>query len=414
MPNSQLYNLTPISNSISPADLFVVVDKSKLTTHKISLGELSDSIDGAIFLSSSYSNSSSLTNPTTQVSVSLSQMVISSSYTFGLSGSNAFAWSSSNAFNCNHCWTNFDTFEITASDDSRDVYQFPNGAGSIEIRPKHPTSMTGVYVIEPLKYYDELGAKIITSSATSYQRLSARQYEFEIYRINANDRRTRFNVTLIGSVNSAGTKYGTIVHYYSGGALYANGQSPTGSVTAITSSVVTNASFAHLLNTVISSSITTFVNSASGSGIFSLSSSYASRSLFSQTTSTSETSSNGPLPGMILLYAGVRVSGSSNWYNCDGGLYNTNYTELSASLQSKFTDGVSSNRLPKLSSNLNSGSGPFNQQVYISQSSLGHPTNDQISQSYGTGTIVGVYTEGTVYGTDIGSSGSAFYYNIKR
>ena len=410
MSNRQLHNLTPISNSIDAADLFVVIDKSKLTTNKITLGELSDSIDGTIFLSSSYAETSSFTTGTA-ISTSFAEYVITSSNTSRMSGSGVFAWSSSFSDACEHCWTDFDLFEITSSDDTLNVYEISQASGLIIINPRSP--FVNSYVLKPLSHADEVGQRIIssTSGRIIYTGLPARIYEFEVanlYDTNS-QKKSKFSV-LIKATGSADVRYGEFKYFAAGGAQYASGSN----VFAISSSYSDRSSFSDKIRNVESSSITYFAQNASGSLVIANSASVAKTASFAQHCGTSYTSSNGPLPGMILLYAGVRVSGSNAWYNCDGGVYSTSYTELSTSLQSKFTDGVSSNRLPKISSNLNSGSGPYNMQVYISQSQLGHPTNDQISQSYGTTTITGSYPEGLVYGPDIGPSGSAFYYNIKR
>jgi hypothetical protein len=143
----------------------------------------------------------------------------------------------------------------------------------------------------------------------------------------------------------------------------------------------------------------------------------------------SHTSSNGPLPGMILIYAGVFLSGSKNWYNCDGRTYTSSLEPgLAAALGQKFATGspwpsgpVVINRLPKISTNLptsSGGTGPYNSSINTTNTerTSSGPMNSHISQSYGvTSYITGSYSDGTiVYGTNMGPSGSAFYYNIKR
>lgn len=408
MSNRQLHNLTPISNSIDSADLFVVVDKSELTTHKVSLGELSDAIDGTTFLSSSYSSTSSFTTGTT-MSSSRAEFVITSSYTRGLSGSSAYAWSSSYVWNSVHAHADSDLFEITSSDDTLNIYTIPNAGGSITIKPRPP--FVNSYLIKPLSHADVIGSRVIssTSGIITYYGLPARHYEFEVSKLDANEKILRFSSILSYSI-TANVKYGEFRYFSSGGTQYTSGSG----VTSISSSKSIISSFSELSDGVTSASFTSTAANASGNDVFSISASKSSESFFSDNTLISSISSNGPLPGMVLLYAGIRVIGSNAWYDCNGQSYSTSYTDLSASIGNKFTDGSIPNRLPKISSNFYSGSGPYNKQVYISQSILGHPTNTQISKSYGTGTIVGTYPEGTVYGTDMGPSGSAFYYNIKR
>lgn len=486
MSNRQLHNLTPISNSIDSADLFVVVDKSELTTHAVPLGDLSDALDGTIFLSSSYSLTSSLSlnertapnligsvtysfpgtyiltgltigkeyfwikgvNDTSLVNVlqtltdsgtftagavnvaltgtslaavtaqvyvypksgvEISQYVITSSYTTTLSGSSSFAWSSSYVLTSSHAHADSDLFEVTASDDTLNIYTIPNAGGSIVIKPRTP--FVNSYLIKPLSHADAIGSRVIssTSGIITYYGLPARQYDFEVSKLDTSEKVLRFSAILAYNTPPA-VRYGEFRYFSPGGAQYTSGSG----VTSISSSKSISSGFSDESDAVRSASFSAVALNMSGSGVFSISSSRSSASFFAEHTSLSLTSSNGPLPGMILLYAGIRVSGSNAWYDCNGQSYSTLYTDLSSSIGNKFTDGVVSNRLPKISSNLYSGSGPYNKQVYISQSVLGHPTNNQISMSYGTGTIVGTYSEGTVYGTDMGPSGSAFYYNIKR
>lgn len=405
MSNRQIHNLTPISNSIDSADLFVVVDKSKLTTNTVPLRALSDAIDGTIFLSSSYAVTSSFTSGNTP-SCSLATNVSMSVYTLNVS--NSIALSCSYAHTSDHCYTNFDLFEITSSDDSLNIYTIPNAAGTILIKPRHPFASS--YVLKPLSHSDIIGSRIISSSLScSYMGLPANLYEFEVSKLDSSDRIVKFGVKLEYN-SSPVTRYSEFRYFSSGGAQYAQGNG----VFSISSSFSSRTNDSKNIFCVTSSSRTSVALNSSGIDTFSISSSVSAETLFTETSNLANTSSNGPLPGMILLYAGIRVTGSSEWYDCNGQSYSTSYTELSSSLQNKFTDGIVSNRLPKISSNLYSGSGPYNKQFYISQSILGHPTNNQISKSYGTGTIIGVYPEGTVLGTDMGPSGSAFYYNIKR
>lgn len=486
MSNRQLHNLTPISNSIDSADLFVVVDKSELTTHAVPLRDLSGALDGTIFLSSSYALTSSISlnervapgligsvsysfpgsyiltgltigkeyswikgvNDTSLVNVlqtltdsgrftagavnvaltgtslaavtaqvyeyprsgvEISQYVITSSYTHTLSGSSAFAWSSSYAFSASQCFTNFDLFEITASDDTLNIYTIPNAGGSITVKPRSPFANS--YVLKPTSHADIIGSRIIssTSGVISYLGLPARTYEFEVSKLDSSEKVLKFSATITYN-NPPTIRYGEFV-YHSAGAQYASGSG----VTSISSSFNLNASHSVSFGNVTIASSSIFALNSSGSGTFSISSSInTSSSLYAEHSSLSLTSSNGPLPGMILLYAGIRDSGSNSWYDCNGGEYSTAYVALSSSVGNKFTDGVVSARLPKISSNFYSGSGPYNKQVYLTSTVLGHPTNTQISMSYGTGTIVGTYPEGTVNGTDIAAGGRAFYYNIKR
>lgn len=408
MSNRQLHNLTPISNSIDSADLFVVVDKSELTTHAVPLGDLSDALDGTIFLSSSYALTSSFTTGHTP-SASISLNAITSSYSENMSGSSVFAWSSSYAFSVNQCFTDFDLFEITASDDTLNIYTIPNAGGSITIKPRSPFANS--YVLKPTSHSDIIGSRIIspTSGVISYLGLPARVYEFEVSKLDTSEKVLKFSTTITYN-NTPTSRYSEFVYHSAGGAQFASGSY----VTAHSASAATSSRFSLTLNTVVSSSIAAVAKNASGSGVFSISASMASASLFADRSGLSLTSSNGPLPGMILIYAGIRDSGSNAWYDCSGGSYSTAYVALSSSIGNKFTDGVVSNRTPKISSNANSGSGPYNKQVYLTSTALGHPTNNQISMSYGTGTIIGNYPEGTVNGTDMADRGRAFYYNIKR
>lgn len=408
MSNRQLHNLTPISNSIDSADLFVVVDKSELTTHAVPLRDLSDALDGTIFLSSSYAVSSSFTTGTTPSS-SLALNVVSSSYTLALSGSSAFAWSSSYAFSASQCFTNFDLFEITASDDTLNIYTIPNAGGSITVKPRSPFANS--YVLKPTSHADIIGSRIIspTSGVISYFGLPARVYEFEVSKLDSSEKVLKFSATITYN-NPPTIRYGEFIYHSAGGAQFVSGSH----VTSITSSNAITSSFSETFAFVTSASVSSVAVCASGSGVFAISASRSSASLSAERSELSLISSNGPLPGMILLYAGIRDSGSNSWYDCNGGAYSTGFADLSASIGNKFTDGVVSNRLPKISSNFYSGSGPYNKQVYLTSTVLGHPTNTQISMSYGTGTIVGTYPEGTVNGTDIAAGGRAFYYNIKR
>lgn len=407
MSNRQLHNLTPISNSIDSADLFVVVDKSELTTHAVPLRDLSAALDGTVFLSSSYAVSSSFTAGTTP-SCSLAINVSMSDYTFNVS--NSIALSCSYAHTSDHCYTNFDLFEITSSDDSLNIYTIPNAGGSITVKPRSPFANS--YVLKPTSHADIIGSRIIspTSGVISYLGLPARVYEFEVSKLDSSEKILKFSAEITYN-NPPTIRYGEFVYHSAGGAQYASGPG----VTSISSSFNLNASHSVSFGNVTIASSSIFALNSSGSGTFSISSSInTSSSLYAEHSSLSLISSNGPLPGMILLYAGVRNSGSNAWYDCNGGEYSTAYVELSASVGDKFTDGVVSARLPKISSNFYSGSGPYNKQVYLTSTVLGHPTNTQISMSYGTGTIVGTYPEGTVNGTDIAARGRAFYYNIKR
>jgi len=300
-------------------------------------------------------------------------------------------------------------FEITASDDTLNIYTIPNAGGSITVKPRSPFANS--YVLKPTSHADIIGSRIIspTSGVISYFGLPARVYEFEVSKLDSSEKVLKFSATITYN-NPPTIRYGEFMYHSAGGAQYASGLG----VTSISSSFNLNASHSSNFGNVVSSSAAEFTLNSSGSGTFSISSSINSASFYSDRSSISLTSSNGPLPGMILLYAGIRVTGSNAWYDCNGRSYSTSYTDLSSSIGNKFTDGMVSNRLPKISSNFYSGSGPYNKQNYISASILGHPTNTQISQSYGTGTIIGTYSEGIVYGTDMGPSGSAFYYNIKR
>lgn len=408
MSNRQLHNLTPINNSIDSADLFVVVDKSELTTHAVPLGDLSDALDGTIFLSSSYALTSSLTTGVT-LSSSLASNVVTASYTLAASGSSVFSWSSSYADNSSHCFTDFDLFEITASDDTLNIYTIPNAGGSIVIKPRSP--FVNSYVLKPVSHADVIGSRIIssTSGIISYLGLPARIYEFEVSKLDTIEKVLRFSA-VISYNNPPNVRYGHFIYHSSGGSVYASGSG----VTSISSSANLNTSHSSNIGNVVSASAAVYALNSSGSGTFSISSSVNSSSLYAEHSATSLISSNGPLPGMILIYAGIRDSGSNAWYDCNGDEYPIASASLSESIGNKFTDGVVSARVPKISSNFYSGSGPYNKQVYLTPTDIGHPNNNQISMSYGTGTIVGTYPEGTVNGTDMASRGRAFYYNIKR
>jgi len=408
MSNRQIHNLTPISNSIDSADLFVVVDKSKLTTNTVPLRALSDAIDGTIFLSSSYAVTSSFTSGNTP-SCSLATNVSMSVYTLNVS--NSIALSCSYAHTSDHCYTNFDLFEITSSDDSLNIYTIPNAAGTILIKPRHPFASS--YVLKPLSHSDIIGSRIISSSLScSYMGLPANLYEFEVSKLDSSDRIVKFGVKLEYN-SSPVTRYSEFRYFSSGGAQYAQGNG----VFSISSSFSISTSGSLSLGSVVSSSTANFSENTSRIGTTAFSASTSTSASFSQTSQQSDNSSNGPLPGMILLYAGVSVSGSDQWYNCDGSTYITSYTELSTSLQSKFTDGVTSNRLPHLTTNSSSGIGPHNKQIYVEGGIppiLGNPNNKQISQSYGMGgNITGSYSTGIISGSQI-ESPAAFYYNIKR
>jgi hypothetical protein len=495
MSNRQLHNLTPISNSIDSADLFVVVDKSELTTHAVPLGDLSDALDGTIFLSSSYALTSSISlnerlapnligsvsynfpgfyqltgltigkeyswikgvNDTSLVNVlqtltdsgrftagavnvaitgtslaavtaqvyeyprsgvDTSQFVTNSSYSHVASGSAVFAWSSSFAVSSSYSFTHRDLLEITFSGDTLNILTSPVGNATMSIRVRAPVGNS--YVIKPITYTDILGSRVISpsSNAVTYFGLPSNSYEFEVSKLDSVDRSLRFGVTI--PYNPTPTLYYSEFIYFSpGGAQNASGPN----IWAISASLTTTSSALsnHSLSS-ISSSLARFASNGSGSGISAISSSMSVTATWANRSRVALTSSNGPLPGMILIYAGVFLSGSNNWFNCDGRSYSQSlYPSLSSSFGSKFTDGVISDRLPKITTNLptsSGGSGPYNSSINrnFSQITSSGPANYNISMSYAVAAyITGSYPDGTiVYGTNMGPSGSAFYYNVKR
>ena len=423
MPNNQLHTLTAISNSIDSADLFVVVDRSELTTNTVSLGELSDAIDGTIFLSSSYASRSSFVTGTTP-SCSLALNTPTSSHATFASGSGVIANSSSYAISSSYCHTHRDLFEITSSSDTLNLLTSNRGNGSIVINP-HSSSFGAAYVLRPINYTDIIGSRIIRpSSGSNYTGLPSGSYEFEVSKLDSPDRPLRFGAAVSYTTSSV-TRYSEFVYFSPGGAQNASGPG-IAAISASFASISSSVSNYSLNSTFTSQSLV--ASSCSGSSV-SISSSFSHRSKMSERCKLSYTSSNGPLPGMILLYAGVFLSGSNRWYNCDGRTYTSSLEPgLSASIGQKFSTGsvwpsgpVVINRLPNITTNLPTSSGgspPYNSSLNdnLYQITSSGPSNSDISRSYAVVEyLTGSYADGTiVYGSSMGPSGSAFYYNIKR
>lgn len=410
MSNRQLTDLAE-EFSLDSRDLLVVADRSKLTTNKIDIGTLSDALNGTHILSASYSVTSSFTLGNT-ISTSMAIQVISSSQATFISGSKVFAISSSYTQFVENTYTPYCTFEITSSGDSTGITELPRGNGSIIINQRTQNgSSGGTFLFRCTNHTDKVGSKIIgnISSPITFNGFVSGNYDFEISKITTDERKIRLSVPIYYE-NPQIIHYDLITYFYSGGASSASGSS----VFSISSSYSSASGFSFNITSVTSASAATVTYNSSGSNTSAISASLVSSSFYAQKVDLAYSSSNGPLTGMIMIYAGIRPSSSAAWYNCDGNVYSLTESNLSASLGAKFSDGTSLNRLPKISSNLNSGSGPYNGQLLVENNIFGMPTNNQISQSYGSNSIIASYIEGTVYGPSIGSSGSAFYYNIRR
>jgi hypothetical protein len=422
MSNSQLHTLTT-HTSLDSRDLLVVVDRSELTTHKIEVGELSDALDGTIFLSSSYSLTSSFTvQPERPISTSFSSYASSSGFASNLSGSNVIAAGSSFAHLSTLAHAISDFIQVTASSDYIDIYGIGKSGG--QLRFVTQSNFINSYLIRPLSHRDVLGSQILspTIGDVTYDGLSAGSYGFEISLLDYPGKILTF-FGYIPVASPVTTKYYLIQYFEPGGVYYASGSG----VTSVTSSFSDTSSYSRNNNDCHWASSSLVTSATERIHTTALSASGATSSLFSQRSNISNFSSNGPIPGMILLYAGVQITGSENWLSCNGSTYNilTN-SALSASIGSKFSASASPgipNVLPNISSNNGSRSGPYNERFYISSSILGHPTNNQISQSYGifaggsgsAESFTGSYSSGSVYGTEItDGQPRAFYYNIKR
>lgn len=422
MSNNQLHTLAS-HTSLDSRDLLVVVDRSELTTHKIEVDELSDALDGTIFLSSSYSLTSSfLIQPERPISTSFASYASSSGFASNLSGSNVIAAGSSFTHISTLAHSINDFIQVTASSDYIDIYGIGKSGG--QLRFVTQSNFINSYLIRPLSHQDTLGSRVLSPAIgnVTYDGLSVGSYGFEISMLDYPGR----ILTFFGNIPAASpvtTKYYLLQYFEPGGASYVSGIGVT-SVTSslsITSSRSRNSDNSHWASSSAATSATERIHTTATSV------SVTTSSHFSQRSNISNFSSNGPLPGMILLYAGVQITGSENWLSCNGSTYNipTN-SALNASISSKFSASASPgipNVLPNISSNVGSGSGPFNERFYISSSILGHPTNNQISESYGVNagnsgsyeSFTGSYASGSVYGTEIiGWQPRAFYYNIKR
>lgn len=422
MSNKQLHTLAT-HTSLDSRDLLVVVDRSELTTHKIKVSELTDAFNDTGFLSASYSLTSSRTvRPTSQVSASFSTYVSTSFFASNMSGSNVIAAGSSFAHSAMWAHAISDFIQVTASSDYINIYGIGKSGGNLRFVTQ--SAFVNSYLIRPLSHRDVLGSKILspTIGEVIYSGLSVGIYGFEISLLDYPGKILPFFAN-IPSSSPVTTKYYLLQYFEPGGVHYASGSN----VLAITASFAENTSYTRNSKNVhwVSNSVKAEVTNRSTTT--SISASRATSSFFVPISDISTFSSNGPLPGMILLYAGVQITGSDNWLSCNGSTYNiaTN-SALSASIGSKFSASATPgtpNLLPNISSNVGSGSGPFNERFFISASVLGHPTNNQISESYGVNaggsgsaeSFTGSYGSGTMYGTAItGWNPRAFYYNIKR
>jgi microcystin-dependent protein len=422
MPNNQLHTLTT-HTSLDSRDLLVVVDRSELTTHKIEVGEISDALDGTIFLSSSYSLTSSFTiQPERPISTSFAYYANSASFSSNLSGSNVIAAGSS--FAHLSMWANAvsDFIQVTASSDYIDIYGIGNSGG--QLRFVTQSNFVNSYLIRPISHRDVMGSQILnpTIGSVTYYGLPAGSYGFEISLLDYPGK----ILTFFGDISFASpvtTTY-SLIHYFESGGVYNASGSGVFSITSSysdTADISENSKDSHWASSSVVTSATSRISTTA------ISASRTTSSLFSQRSNISNFSSNGPIPGMILLYAGIQITGSENWLSCNGSTYDiAANSALSASIGSKFSQSalpLVPNVLPNISSNVESGSGPFNERFYISETTLGHPTNNQISQSYGVNaggsgsaeSFTGSYASGSVYGTEItGWEPRAFYYNIKR
>lgn len=420
MANQQIFSLNQMASSeIDSRDLLVVDDISDKLTKNITVGSLSDSLDGTIFLSSSYaSTSSQVTSETSTNSASYAISVVSASHVMNMSGSLVFALTSSYAFSVNHVAILADTFEITSSSDTMGNYGIGRSNAYIRFKGKEP--LKNSYLISPLSHKDEIGSAIISNSSIShsFNRLSKGAYVFEISKLDSYGRKTSVNIDINQTESPAVVNSFNLFHAEPYGVDFASGSG----VFAISSSMSDIALAAFSFNQVVSSSHSNDVKCASGSNIIATYSDNSRSSSYAERSSTSLTSSNGPDSGIIMIYAGIRPSGSIHWYNCDGKLYSTSYIGLSSSIQNKFeVAGSGSNRLPYLSSNLFSSSisttgssgFPLNTKMYVAANILGLPNNDEISMSYNGSYLSASYPEGGVIGSDIGNNGRAFYFNIR-
>ena len=421
MSNSQLHNLST-HTSLDSRDLLVVVDRSELTTNKIEVGELSDALDGTIFLSSSYALTSSLTNrPTSPVSTSFANYTSASSFSSNMSGSGVIAAGAS--FSHLSMWAHAisDFIQVTASSDYIDIYGIGRSGGRLNFVTQ--SSFVNSYLIRPLSHGDTLGSQVLSPSVATvtYNGLSVGQYGFEISLLDYPGRILTFFAN-IPKTTLAENKYYLLQYFEAGGVYYASGSN----VLAISASVAETSSWSKNNSATHWASSSAVASSTNRLTTTAISASRTTSSKYALQSDISTFSSNGPLPGMILLYAGVQITGSENWLSCNGSTYSIpSNAALSASIGSKFSASATPlipNVLPNISSNLGSGSGPFNERFYISSSILGHPTNNQISESYasiisgsGAGSFTGSYASGSIYGTEItGWAPRAFYYNIKR
>jgi len=437
MANQQIFNLSQLnSSSVSPADLLIVEDISGNELKNVSVGSLSDSVDGTIFLSASYAKTSSLAAVgnliSSSISSSFANYVSQSSWATNMSGSSVHAISSSFSHHTRHVISISELIEITSSSDYTSIYAVGSAGGGITFKIASPK---GLYILSPTSHKDNLRSAIIGGANTTHfvGGLSSGSYGFNISNLLDSGSvllpggdSLNFSVDVVTTPSPSTYSYRTILFHNLGRVDY----SVNSSNYAHTSSLTTvTASFSDFIHQTTSSRYASSVVYTTPAGTFAYSASLVVTASFTEKTSLSTTSSNGPAAGMIFLYAGIRPTGSEQWYNCDGGLYNsTAYTDLSSSLGSKFTvAGSGSARLPKLDSSLFSssfaggvwtnvitGSGPFNTKIPISQSVLGHPNNIQISMSHAGTYLVATYSNGTYNGSTLQNDGRAFYYNIRR